>query len=416
MRILVCGANGFIGRAVAEHLARAGHEVVKGVREARAQDEVQVDFSRDVTSGDWLPRLAGIDAVVNAVGILAERPGRSFDAVHRAAPCALFAACAMAELRRVVQISALGAQRADTGYFSSKLAAEECLRQSRLDWQILRPALVYGADGGSARFFRLLAGMPVTVLPGGGRQMLQPLHVDDLSAAVLKLLDPATPARQCVELVGARALPYREMLARYRRGMGFAPAPEVSIPARLVAWSAAMASPLPGVILTPDTWKMLQAGNCADAAATAALLGRAPRDIAGFVEPGQSTSLREQALAAWRAPLLRSSLAAVWGVSGLVSLIAYPVADSLVLLARVGVGAAWGPAALYVAAALDLFFAVATLVRPSRTLWLAQAVVVFAYSVIIAGALPEFLFHPFAPVLKNLPILATLFILIAEES
>lgn len=416
MRILVCGANGFIGRAIVDRLAQGGHTVVRGVRQARARDEVRIDFSRDLAAGDWLPRLARVDAVVNAVGILVERPGQTFDAVHRAAPCALFAACAMAGVRRVVQISALGADRGDTAYFTSKLAAEECLRQGPLEWQILRPALVYGIDGASARFFRLLASLPLVGLPGGGHQMLQPVHVDDLCEAVLKLLDPATPPRQCVELVGARAVSYRAMLDNYRRGMGFAPVLEISIPARLVALSAAVGGLLPGAILTPDTWKMLQAGNCADAAATTTLLGRPPRDIASFISPGQSGPLRQQALAGWRGPLLRGALAAVWGVTGLLSLFAYPVAESLALLARVGIGGACGLATLYGAATLDLVFAAATVLRPSHRLWLAQVALVLAYSVIIAWALPEFLVHPFGPVLKNLPILAILLVLIAEES
>lgn len=416
MRILVCGANGFIGRAIADSLAQGGHTVLRGVRQARARDEVSIDYSRDLAAGDWLPRLERIDAVVNAVGILVERRGQSFDAVHRAAPCALFAACAMAGVRRVVQVSALGAERGDTAYFTSKLAAEKCLRKSALEWQVVRPALVYGVDGASARFFRMLASLPLAGLPGGGGQMLQPVHVDDLCEAVLKLLDPATPPRQCIELVGARAVSYRDMLASYRRGMGFAPALEISIPARFVAWTAAVGGILPGAMLTPDTWRMLQAGNCADAAATAALLGREPRDIAGFVAPGQSAPLRQQALAAWRAPLLRGALAAVWGVSGLISLFAYPVADSLALLARVGIGGAWGPATLYGAATLDLVFAAATVLRPSRRLWLAQGATVLLYSAIVAWALPEFLVHPFGPVLKNLPLLAILFLLFAEES
>lgn len=416
MRILVCGANGFIGRAIAGRLTQGGHTVLRGVREARASDEVSIDFSRDLASGDWLPRLERIDAVVNAVGILVERPGQTFDKVHRAAPCALFAACAMAGVRRVVQISALGTERGDTGYFTSKLAAEECLRKSALEWQIVRPALMYGVDGASARFFRLLASLPLVGLPGGGGQMLQPAHIDDLCEAVFTLLEPATPPRQCVELTGARAVTYRDMLASYRRGMGFAPALEISIPARMVAWTAAVGSLLPGSILTRDTWKMMQAGNCADTAATAALLGRPPRDIAGFVAPGQSGPLRQQALAAWRGPLLRGALAAVWGVTGLISLFAYPLADSLALLARVGIGGAWGPAALYCAAGLDLLFAAATVLRPSRRLWLAQGATVLLYSAIIAWALPEFLVHPFGPLLKNLPLLAILFVLVAEES
>ncbi len=69
---------------------------------------VVCDFARDIQPEDWLPRLADIDVVVNCAGILREVKGQTFDAVHRAAPCALFDACVQAGVKRVVQVSALG--------------------------------------------------------------------------------------------------------------------------------------------------------------------------------------------------------------------------------------------------------------------------------------------------------------------
>jgi hypothetical protein len=64
---------------------------------------------------------------------------------------------------------------------------------------------------------------------------------------------------------------------------------------------------------------------------------------------------------------------------------------------------------------LDGALGIACIVRPRRALWLAQGVLVLGYSVTIAARLPEYLWHPFGPLLKNLPILAILFILFAEE-
>jgi hypothetical protein len=64
---------------------------------------------------------------------------------------------------------------------------------------------------------------------------------------------------------------------------------------------------------------------------------------------------------------------------------------------------------------LDGALGIACIVRPRRALWLAQGVLVLGYSVAIAARLPEYLWHPFGPLLKNLPILAILFILFAEE-
>jgi hypothetical protein len=93
----------------------------------------------------------------------------------------------------------------------------------------------------------------------------------------------------------------------------------------------------------------------------------------------------------------------------------YPVADSLALLERAGVPQALRSALLHGAAALDLLLGVLTLwpLRPTqrRWLWKAQAALVVGYSAIIAIRLPEFWLHPFGPLLKNLPILAVLWLL-----
>ncbi len=415
MRILVCGANGFIGGTIAAHLAAAGHTVVRGVRHPAEPGDIAIDYARDFEVADWLPRLQGIDAVVNAIGIIIEQGGQKFDDIHRRAPSAMFAACAEAGVKRVLQISALGAERGDTAYFATKRAADEVLMAQPVEWQIVRPAIVYGADGASAKVFRMLASLPLISLPAGGHQRLQPVHVDDLAAAVIKLLDPMTPPRQCMELVGGAELQYRDMLRAYRKAMLFPPAWEIPVPSALVSIMANTLGRLPGVMLTPDTWKMLRAGSFGSTTAITQLLGHAPRGIEQFIPPTEAMPLRQEVLAAWRTPLLRVTLAVVWIVSGVVSACVYPRARSLQLLAQVGLVGSLAWVALYGAALLDIVLGVLSVLRPGRLLWLAQIALIVVYTVIIALALPAYLIHPFGPVLKNLPMLVILFILLAED-
>jgi len=415
MKILICGGRGFIGNAIGERLEAQGHVVLRGVRQPRSANEIAIDFTRDLRPEDWLPRLAGVDIVINAVGILVERKGQSFAAVHRDAPIALFRACAMAGVRRVIQVSALGADKGDTLYFETKRAADEFLMQQELEWQVVRPALVYGDDGDSAQFFRTLASLPLLALPAGGHQLVQPVHIDDLAEAVVGLIAPEAPARQCIDIVGAERVEYRDMLAAYRTSMGFAPALTVAIPCLLIDAAARVGDYLPGSMLTSDTWKMLQDGNTGDVAATATLLGRMPHGVQRFIRPSDAEALRAQSLAQWRTPLLRIALALVWLLTAMVSLFVYPVSGSLALLEAVGLTGTPALLALYGAAALDLAFGIATLIRPSRRLWLLQGATIAAYTLIIMLALPEYLAHPFGPVIKNLPIFALLFVLLAEE-
>ena len=173
MHILLTGSTGFIGQTLRQALERAGHQVHGGVsphRAPAAPGQVPMDFARDTTPEAWLPRLQGIDAVVNAVGVLRDSAARPIDAVHQHTPCALFQACARAGVRRVVQISALGIEDSATRYARTKLAAEACLRSladtDQLDPVVLRPSVVFGKGGDSSALFMNLARLPVALFPG----------------------------------------------------------------------------------------------------------------------------------------------------------------------------------------------------------------------------------------------------------
>jgi hypothetical protein len=109
--------------------------------------------------------------------------------------------------------------------------------------------------------------------------------------------------------------------------------------------------------------------------------------------------------------LMRYTLAAVWLVTGVLSLGIYPQHESLALLGQVGLHGNVALIALYGSASLDIVLGILTLARPSVMLWRAQVVLVIGYSVIIAFYLPKYWLHPFGPVLKNLPILMLLWLL-----
>jgi hypothetical protein len=109
--------------------------------------------------------------------------------------------------------------------------------------------------------------------------------------------------------------------------------------------------------------------------------------------------------------LIRYTLAAIWLVTGLLSLGIYPRQESLRLLEQVGLHGNVALLALYGSASLDILLGVLTLARPSRRLWQTQAALVLGYSTIIACCLPAYWLHPFGPVLKNLPILMLLWLL-----
>ncbi|HEY0856977.1 MAG TPA: SDR family oxidoreductase [Albitalea sp.] len=422
MKVLLTGATGFIGSRLRAALLSRGHAVVAVARHPPAcanagETWIALDMAT-ATSADWQGRLLGVDAVVNAVGIFRERGAQTFDALHIRGPQALFTACMSARVRRVVQLSALGADlHAGTAYHRSKRAADDMLLGLPLDGVVAQPSLVFGEHGPSAKLFLSWASLPVLPLPARGEQMVQPVHVDDVVDALVALTESDACSGLRVPLVGPRPLSLAAYLQALRESLGLPPASTVSIAASLMARAARLGDHLPAGLLDTASWKMLQRGNAGPADAITQLLQHAPREARHFVPADHADAYRGQARLGWLLPVLRWSLAIVWIVTGIVSFGLYPREDSFELLARAGVPASLQPLMLYGAATLDLLFGLACIwpMRRRRWLWSVQAGLILVYTAIISIRLPEFWLHPYGPVLKNVVLLAVLLLLAMLE-
>jgi len=420
MRVLVVGASGFIGSHIARALSRQGHHVIAGVRRPEASGYAQtltVDFSQPLPSEEWLAPLQDVDAVVNCVGIIAEDRHNRFEDLHHCAPVALFAACAQAGVCKIVQISALGAdETAFSRYHLSKKAADDFLAQTHPNWAILQPSWVYGPGGKSLTLFTALAALPVLPLLGDGGQRLQPVHVDDLVEAVLRVLEEDSPRKLAV--VGPQAETFAGIVSALRAWLRFKPAFTIAVP---FGWVLMLARWVERWIASPfnsEALLMLQQGNTGDAEPLAEVLGRQPCSLeAALAELPAGPPQRLQARLFFLLPLLRVALGLMWVWSGVTSALLYPQADSFALLAQVGITGWAAPLTLYGASLLDAVLGLAFLVgyRVKAVAW-AQLAVMLGYSLVIAWRLSEFWLHPFAPLVKNLPlIVATLMILSVEE-
>ena len=219
MKVLVCGAHGFIGRHVVHALRSAGQVVVCGVNPSQrpTDNERQIDFAQACEPDRWANALSGVDAVVNAVGVLRDSRARPMRALHADAPTALFEACARQGVRKVIHVSALGIDGNPTLYARTKLAAEAALasqvQAGRLDGVVLRPSIVFGQGGDSSQLFTALAHLPWLCLPGPViAAQVQPIAVHELAEGIAR--QGMTPGQYADAVTAGLADPIRSCGAR----------------------------------------------------------------------------------------------------------------------------------------------------------------------------------------------------------
>lgn len=220
--VTIFGGSGFVGRYIARRLAREGWRVRVAVRRPNealfvktygvvGQVEPVLANIRDDAS--VAAAVAGADAVVNCVGILAESGRNTFDAVQAEGAERVARLAAEAGVARFVQISAIGADaESDSAYARSKAQGEAAVLRHMPGAVILRPSIVFGAED---EFFNRFAGMsvlsPVIPVVGAGTRF-QPVYVDDVAqAAVMGVLGTAAPG--IYELGGPEVATFRELMA-----------------------------------------------------------------------------------------------------------------------------------------------------------------------------------------------------------
>jgi len=290
MLVLVLGGAGFIGRQVVAELLAQGRRLAIGTRRpGRAGRRLaaagrcecrEVHLERLTTAQSWPPLLAGVDVVVNCVGILRERGAATYDRVHHRAPAALAAACAQAGTR-LIHVSALGLHAdARSGFITSKLAGERAIAASGADWVIVRPSLLDGEGGFGARWLRWVARWPVHFVPADAVGRIAALHVEDLAKAIAVLCAAgAKPGGREVDVGGGESWTIAEYLSVLRSEHSAHPAMLIAVP----SWLARIASHLcDAAHFSPFSFghlELMRRDNAPRENALPALLGRAPTPL-----------------------------------------------------------------------------------------------------------------------------------------
>ncbi len=269
--VLVLGGYGFIGRHIVRHLQAHGVAVLIGTRANRRGlnvGERRVVMHKMLRESQWPELLAGVDVVVNSVGILRARHGESFEQVHHQAVCALSQACEKQNVR-LVHISALGLDNPLNSPFArSKRDGEQAIMRGTADWYIVRASLVEGEKGYGARWFRRVAGWPIHFAPSDARGLICPVHVDQLAKTVV---NAALDARRTmsakdriIEVGGENLFSLFDYLQHLR---GKPPVLRIKVPAWLSRWLAYVLDVFHATPYSYGHYEILKYDNCPAACA-----------------------------------------------------------------------------------------------------------------------------------------------------
>ncbi|MBB1628095.1 complex I NDUFA9 subunit family protein [Achromobacter sp. UMC71] len=277
MRILVIGGTGFIGRHLIARLSGAQHQILVPTRRYGLGRDLQLLptvtlLDSNVHDDAALDRLVrGCDAVVNLVGILHGNSGRpygsDFAQAHVHLPQRIARACRRQGARRLLHVSALGADSAGASmYQRSKGDGEAAIQQELADWReggwtIFRPSVVFGPDDNFTNMFaRLARWLPVLPLAGADVRM-QPVYVGDVVAAMVSALGNTHTWGKTYELGGPQVYTLGE-IARLCASWSGHPRPVIGVPMGVGRMQAMLFECLPGrPLMSRDNLDSLRRDN-----------------------------------------------------------------------------------------------------------------------------------------------------------
>jgi uncharacterized protein YbjT (DUF2867 family) len=205
MRILVTGATGLLGGAVLNLLLAGGHEVRCLVREgsplaSRLDPWIELVRGDAGDAGGLSRALSGMDALLHIAGI-------------KYAPQVVEAA-RRAKVERLVVVSSTSAHSAYDFRSGPKLRMEKVVRESGVDYTIVRPTMIYGSelDKNLHRLLRFLDRSPVFPVFGSGENLWQPVYHEDCAKGVYEALVQPAAVGESYDLPGAEPLTYLELV------------------------------------------------------------------------------------------------------------------------------------------------------------------------------------------------------------
>ena len=270
-QIAIFGAGGFLGRHLIRELTKLDYRIKVATRSPYLKGyltplgnagQVELIKTNIFNPEDIKKVLRNCDYVINLVGILYETRKQKFSQIHSDFPYLLCNLCNEIQIKKLVQVSALGvSEKHSSKYIQSKLNGEKNIKNIFKSSVILRPSLVFGPED---KFFNTFASYakisPVIPLIGGGKTKFAPIYCVDVGKAIAKALELKNKETKIYELGGPKNYSFRELmeilLNLIKKKRLF-----MNIPFNIAKFQSYFLQMLPNPVLTVDQVELLKYDN-----------------------------------------------------------------------------------------------------------------------------------------------------------
>lgn len=214
--ILLTGATGFLGEFVLEELVRRGHDVTCFVRKTSNLDKIK-QLNVNYVYGELedyksiCEALQGKRALINIASL-------GFGHAPK-----IVKACEKMEVKRSVFVSTTGIfTKLNPESKGIRIKAEELIKESSLDYTIIRPTMIYGTpkDRNMWRLVNQLKRLPVLPILGTGEYLQQPVYVKDLASIIISAYESTVSIKKAYNMSGAKPLTYNDVVDITGKALG----------------------------------------------------------------------------------------------------------------------------------------------------------------------------------------------------
>ena len=218
-RVVVTGANGFVGKNVRKFLYKNKVRVLGISRKNFGKYSTETKAqSKNLLEQQLQKKLKNYNALIHLIGIGVESSGSTFEEINVNLTKNTIKLCKKSGIKKIIYISGLGVSKDSiSSYFASKYKAEQEIINSGLDYTIFRASYIIGKTDHLTKSLTKQMKKGTIIIPGSGKYRLQPIFVEDVAKIILESILEKKFSNKILDLVGSRKISFEDFVKLFSK-------------------------------------------------------------------------------------------------------------------------------------------------------------------------------------------------------